>query len=98
MLKLMCNGKKGSSINRTKKSLRHSIVLWRDKNLIVTLSFVDSVRKFDLNEIFLEFLLCANAKCKLLTLHKPFKLLENSSLHADSSVSAEKRKGEGSSL
>ena len=37
------------------------IVLWRDKNLIVALSFVDSVRKFDLNEIVLEFLLSANA-------------------------------------
>ena len=48
-------------MNRTKKLLRHSIASLRDKNLIVALSFVDSVCKFDLNEIFLEFLLCANA-------------------------------------
>ena len=48
-------------MNRKQKLLRHGIASWRDKNLIVTLSFVGSVCKFDLNEIFLEFMLCANA-------------------------------------
>ena len=38
---------------------------WRDGNLIVTLSFVDSMCKFDLTEIFLELLLSANARFNL---------------------------------
>ena len=50
------------------------IVLWRDKNLIVALSFVDSVCKFDLNEIVLGFLLSANAS--FYPLHKPFNVTQ----------------------
>ena len=39
-------------MNRAMKSFQHSIASWRDKYVIVILSFVDSVCKFDLSEIF----------------------------------------------